>query len=306
MSKSVSALVFVCLLLGNSPKAAAEPITYFTSSLTNFYSDSLGLNSIEQDFRVDGSASAVSNSISVSEGTASASSSANLSTGQLKGFSTADGNPSPAFSTLYADSRSDYGDSFRAFSGDAPFTWAGATATFTLDVTGLVSLVGGAENGTGLGLLIFEAGTLDSYARWISGEDTYNEWSPRVIDRVDYVLGPGTVFPGTTQVSTFPATLSATFTPGADFDWAMYLITDIYMSNNLGAKSGTADFANTIGVSYTGPDGAVTRSASGLFPGTVPFDPPAPVGVPEPGTLVLAAFGFVAVLGRNRRKTTAH
>ena len=67
------------------------------------------------------------------------------------------------------------------------------------------------------------------------------------------------------MVVTYPATINFTFAPGSDFDWAIVLELTTNASN--GSKA-LADFANTIGVSYAGPAGTTTLSASSVFPGT--------------------------------------
>ena len=53
-----------------------------------------------------------------------------------------------------------------------------------------------------------------------------------------------------------------------------------------------ANFLNTAHVSYSGPDGSTTYSASGLFPGTVSMPTSE---VPEPDSLMLSAIALFGI-----------
>jgi hypothetical protein len=287
--------------------AQAEPVTTFTNSFTNFFSNSSDGNHLEFDYHPDGSATSSASSLSAFEGYAEGSASADLATGQLKSYSYADGSNSAGLNkTLYAQTNATFGDSFRSYAGDAPFTWSGETASFTFDISGLVQLAGGAENQAGFGLYIFNPGTLDLYAQWTNGADTYDQWSANVLYNFNYVLGPGDTFPDTTgQLLSFPASVTASFTPGSDFDWAIWITTGIFLQGTLLDQYGIADFSHTIGVSYLAPEGVTTYSASGLFPDTVALTDAPAVKVPEPTTLPLLALSLLGAAFAFRRRKGA-
>jgi hypothetical protein len=171
-----------------------------------------------------------------------------------------------------------FGDSFRTVTaGGSPFDWSGVSATMSVDISGFQSSTGTSPYNAGAILMcVLPAGGLDAFATTIR-ENNYIEGDDDVdvcLSWQGYSLGPGDGdFP---EVPIFPASVDFTFTPG-----------------------GVADFWNTAHASYIGPVGTITRSASGIFPGTSLFDDPVPA--PEPATAMLVSLGVGLIAARRRR-----
>jgi hypothetical protein len=299
------------------PSLAHAETTFFSHALDSVQAASDGFQSHVNDV-LDPTGGAVSASQDgvFDEGTATAFSSGNLSTGEMKAYSDVEASQALGSGALSAQARVDIGDSFRATSGNSPFVWTSdSQASFTFDVSGVVDMVtdGGALddyvqiNNSRIGLTILAPGTLDAYARWAAGDDAaYAGWGDQVIADFTYNLGPGTqdapYVNGT--ATSYPASFTATFTPGSDFDWVMSLDLLMNLQYPSGAAArGLADFSHTVTASYAGPQGATTLSASGLFPGTVALNG-APAAVPEPGTwaLLIGGFGLSGAALRRRRR----
>jgi hypothetical protein len=273
--------------------ATAAPITHFTWAFTDnffFFSDAV--------FRTDGTSSATTQSGANDDANAAGRGAADLAAGTLRALAYSRSDPG------YLDGGDTetwvgFGDSFRTFTaGGAPFFWAGASATMRVDLTGFRSSSGASPYNVGaIAMCVLPAGGLDAFAtairanNYVEGDDDVDVclyWQ-------GYSLGPGDGdFPA---LLTFPATVDFTFTPGGDFDWFVFMA--LQVSSDNGGEA-LADFSNTAHASYTGPDGTVTRSASGLFPGTSPLEDI--VAVPEPATVVLTSLGVALLAGRRGRR----
>jgi hypothetical protein len=294
--------------------------TYFSSAQTLVQAASEGCSTaacVKQDpyyqlsFDPGGGPVSASRTYTFDEGTATATASGDLSTGAMKAYADVEADRALGAGSLAAQARVDIGDSFRAVSGDSPFTWtADDQASFTFDVSGVVDMMG-ASSDSAIVLTILAPGTLDAYARWAGGDDSaYYEWGPQTIADFTYSLGPGTTdYPWIDATATsYPTSFTATFNPGGDFDWVMTLNLDPYLGYPAGADAyGRLDFSHTVLASYQGPQGATTLSASGLFPGTVALDGGAGA-VPEPAAWALMLMGFGAagaVLRASRRRDGA-
>lgn len=309
---SVAALLASAFL----PSLAHAEITYFSSAQALVQSASEGCLTedcvkqpqyYEQNFDPAGGQVSASRTYTYDVGTATANATADLSTGTMKAYADVEATQALGSSTLSAQARVDIGDSFRAVSGNSPFTWTSEDeASFTFDVSGVVDFLGASSN-SAIALTILAPGTLDAYARWVGGDNSaYYEWYPTEIADFTYQLGPGTTnYPWVDATATsYPTSFTASFNPGGDFDWVMTLNLDPYLGYPAGAGShGLDDFSHTVLASYQGPQGATTLSASGLFPGTVALDA-APGGVPEPAswTLMLLGFGGLGAMLRRARR----
>lgn len=229
-------------------------------------------------------------SLSVAEGTANASSSANLSTGQLRTY--ADVTTTGSSDVLRGDASAKFGDTFHAYSGSDSFAWTSSdTVTFHLDLSGIISETGNARNSSELSLNILPTDKLDAYYQWIAGDAPRSGWDTSVIEEFVYWLGPDNR--GYSWIdgafTSFPLATDITFAPGGDFSFVLSLhsmVDTIYRS----AGHMVSDFSHTAAFSYSGPAGTTTVSASGFFPGTVS-------AIPEPSSYLLILFGLIVVFG---------
>ncbi len=310
-----SALILTFSVLGTM--ATAGTITYFSSTTQVVDAGSTGcsaerecagaLGNSVQLFSADGNSVSDALGDDFAEGSASTSGEANLETGELKSSASVDAADVPANGSLFAFSRADYGDSFRTFEADAetPFTWANDTeVTFSLDISGSVDLGTGATNGSTVFFAAYAPGDLDLRGQFLqAGTSVGLPPLPQPFYSEAYALGQNNENDGASfldgTLETFPQTLDITFAPGGDFDWILGLITFTRLDTTAFPDGfGTIDFSNTISTTYVGPDGAVTTSASGVFPGTQPQGSvdviPLPAGLP----LLLAGLGGFAILRR--------
>lgn len=309
----------VSLALGGmiASPALADPVTHFSSSnsavygkATNGTLDTLDSNA---DFKANGlanggpaSSAAAANS---AWGTASNAASTDLSTGKL---SLRNSLESFENGNLRSEVFASMGDSFRASSGSggySPFAWSGTdTASFSFDISGLYDAQNTADT-MYFSLSILKAGALDEYAGYAQGGSLPNTWfDENELQSFSYALGamdPAQAPYFTDFLTEFPSTLTASFTPGGDFDWAInfYALSDYSLSEADPSQEAYSvfDFSHTIVASYQGPQGSTTYSASGAFPGTQSLGPIS--AVPEPATwaIMITGFGLAGVALRRRK-----
>jgi hypothetical protein len=224
--------------------------------------------------------------------TANAKSHADLATGTLK--SEADitqSAPSGSFPGFFRNSTGALmGDSFRAFTpGGSPFTWGpNGTATFNFHIDGTITGNKPAWNQSDFTVSIWQPGAIDAFVAFENRTAPFP--AALLIQSVGWNLDSSRLANPIANLTTFPADVSFAFTPGGDFDWTLSLSTLVSESGNV-AGTETANFFDTIGVTYDGPAGSLTRSASGVFPGT------SPLFVPEPSTIALLGMGILWLWG---------
>ena len=201
-----------------------------------------------------------------------------------------------------------FGDGFRATTpGHQPFNWTSAShSRFTLDLSGTLTashpLDATFNPDVFVILSILEKGTLDPTQPLINGPTAlqyffWNIGNPSTTiyytdqNHVSQILTP------TAQYSGIPATITADFNPGGDFDWVLLLGASGQVSGP--GDSFDFDLSHTLTLSYSGPDGSVTNSASNLFTNFGPTLPPS--AVPEPSSLLIVLGGLAGVAALRRR-----
>lgn len=234
----------------------------------------------------------------------SATSTADLATGTLRGYasaSLASGGVAAWGSAAHFESMN---DSFKITNpAGGVFTWLpNSTVSFSLHLDGS-SFNSFSQGGIPwmVGIQLYAPGTFDGgdplstgSAIWTSFIDTPGDNT----ERIQQLINAGSAAPSNVTWSgnaTSGYDLLATFAPAGDFDWRIYMIGNATV--DVPGTSSVSDYAHTLSVSYTGPVGSVTESASGLFPGTIVSS------VPEPETyaLMLAGLGVLGFVGRCRR-----
>lgn len=191
------------------------------------------------------------------------------------------------------------GDSFSLAQADgSPFAVAGGMASFSLAVTGQAQVEQGSAwappSATAyLDLFILHPGSLD---RWrpnafgnfpIHVDDIVQvfQWgaTPSSSMALDYSTW-GTTY----QMHAIPVlndgdVAVAQFAAPTAFDWLLRLSVGVALFSGDSDAYAYSDFSHTVAASFEGPDGSITRSASGLFPGTVSVV----TAVPEPASMTL-------------------
>jgi hypothetical protein len=203
-----------------------------------------------------------------------------------------------------------FGDSFTTSNQDgSPFIWGdGDTGSFTLRLSGTVtsSFTNPLDLNYGIPaanhlvwsvtLDIYQAGTFESgfmtggpvgSCNWYGYLDggTSNDCSVAgLTSSLDGDLLNG-------------ITLTADMDIGSDFDWWLSMSAYSYM---LAPGSLTTDLSHTLDVGYTGPEGSVTSSASGVFPFATNENPTA---IPAPAMTGLMGLSLLVLLGQRRRRS---
>lgn len=339
LSLALSIAVSSTFLCSNFAYATPVGTTSFAASNTFASStNSTNTNAAEYDDSITFDGSTVSTQST--QGHASTYSESNLSAGTLRASSSvteysraADGS-----GRTNAVSTASFGDSFtHVNSNNQPFLFTNnQQSTFSLDVSGVYNASISHQNVQSeayLSVFILNPGTLATYTA-DDGSISYVDENFNGILHNDlishgvYGLTPNSDFalnyaatggPNSTDAdnpdSFVPVdgylsdgdTLNFTFSPEGDFDWVIELstlaaINDEFFQSSLpsGVHQAITDFSNTINASYTGPNGATTVSASGLFPGTASAITPSAVPVPAALPLMASALGMFGIARRKK------
>jgi PEP-CTERM motif len=223
--------------------------------------------------------------------------SADLSTGVLRAIANSETPPS-ATSGPFIESEAKFGDGFTTkTSGGQPFLWTSSTtAYFGLELGGIFSgnhgdtSIGFARAGgvVSLFLQIMDPGTLNPNAPTYGGPAAIEsflftfEGTNSYFSTTNY-LGQTVEIPVTHIFGGLPNELVVPIQPGGDFDWSLSL--EVSGATQPGYAS-VGDLSDPVTVSYQGPAGTVTSSASGLFNNY------STTVVPEPSTWAMMALGF--------------
>ena len=221
------------LTTATESQAAAIPFDWALNYSYNPNATGLGGYGSNVDFVQTQNSSPASPAISSysqsgSWGSVSGYASADLATGQLRlatSITNADGSASP-----YMQTNAWFGDGFTTTNANgSPFIWNASTATFNMNLSGsLASTDGFAHDGAFVVLAILNRGTLDPSKPLIGSPDSiqYFLWDIGNPNFQIYYTDPqhNTVPLAITEgYTSIPSTLSATFAPGGDFDWALLL-----------------------------------------------------------------------------------
>ncbi len=237
--------------------------------------------------------------------------SADLSTGQLKTYAavTQDDYTTWAGRTG-ANGRAVFGDSFTTTSPTGPFVWGdGDVGTFTINLDGVLGanftnpadvnygVAASAHLIWSIGLDIYQSGTFDS--GFMTGGVVGNcSWSGFLDGSTSTSCTTSDI---TTSISGDLASgyeISAILGIGSDFDWELSLQSVAYL---MAPGELTVDLGHTLSLSYDGPAGATTQSASGVFPFAT--DPGTPgVTVSAPASMGLLGLGLLSLVAVSRRR----
>jgi hypothetical protein len=232
---------------------------------------------------------------------------ADLSTGTLKMQGSAESGVNSQWPSLTTNVS--FGDGFTTTSaGGAPFIWSSSTeATFNLQLDGSYSSLftqnptgPSSQGGAFVVLMLYQRGTLNSNDLLGSNLSEYFLWEigdPTTLSYTNPITHERTPLTVTDFYGDVPSTLSATFAPGGDFDWALLIGVSGQVMNE--GDFFNANLADTVKLSYVAPEGTITTSDSGIFPGTVSSSP-----VPEPTSLLLlgSGLGMIGFAARRKRK----
>ena len=232
--------------------------------------------------------------------------SADLATGQLRmraGASVGDGSAAPSIQT-----NAIFGDGFRATTpGRQPFNWTSAShSRFRLDLSGTLTSsrpLDSTFNPDAFVILsILAKDTLDPTRPLINGPTAqrYFFWNIGNPSTTIYYTDQNhrsQILTPTAQFSDIPATITADFNPGGDFDWVLLLGASGQVSNV--GDSFDFDLSHTLTLSYSGPNGSVTNSVSNQFTN---FGPTLPDSVvPEPSSLLIVLGALAGMKALRRR-----
>lgn len=255
------------------------------------------------------SAGAATNSYSQSGawGSVNAYASADLATGQLKMRSAAasgDGSASPS-----SQSNAIFGDGFRAAtSSGSAYTWLSSSrARFTLDLSGTMTSsrpLDGTFNADAFVILsILQKDTLDPNQPLINGPTAqqyffWNIGNPTATIYYTDQNHNSQVLTPTAQYADIPATITADFSPGGDFDWVLLFGASGQVS---GTDSFDFDLSHTLNLSFSGPDGSVMSAVSNQFANFGATLPDA-AAVPEPGSAAIVLIALAGLAATRRRR----
>ena len=188
--------------------------------------------------------------------------------------------------------------------GGAAFDWTGGSGHFSLSLDGTYGRDASVDTSLGLTsyvrLSIARPGTMNNGVAvrstdvladyfWFVGE-------AGVPFTTCYTDGPCFAPIPLATFTEFPAEFGVDVNVGSDFDWGLSML--FVRTATGGSPQYDIDFGQTLTVTYQGPGGTTSRSASGLFGNIVPSVSPVPAGLH--GSLAFIGLGAAAWLRRRR------
>lgn len=220
--------------------------------------------------------------------------SASLTQGTLRAGHTIDVTATQGHAAA-ANAYAAFGDSYRFGAGSNPPTGTNVLGTkdvrFSLDLSGLISQTAIPQtlNFSAITLAIIQAGQLENARQ--ANLPYNNAWN---LFLFQWGLGADSSN-GQTKLSSFPATLDATFAPGGDFDWFLVIRTESVILNAAAGDRMQYDFLNTVRASFTAPNDVTVYSHAGSL-GSQQLN-----AIPEPATAGLMAVALLAAVWRRKR-----